>query len=65
MLNISINIGDVSTEITTDVILSFDAIESLLSRAVQSTLQSYLSLPEKDRLASLGLDSEAFDEDDD
>jgi hypothetical protein len=65
MLNISINIGDVCTEITTDVILSFDAIESLLSRAVASTLQSYLALPEKDRLASLGLDSEVDDEDDD
>ena len=64
MLNISINIGDVSTEITTDVTLSFDAIESLLSRAVASTLQSYLSLPEKDRLASLGLDCEEDDEDD-
>jgi len=65
VLNIAINIGDVSTEITTDVSLSFDAIESLLSRAVASTLQSYLSLPEKDRLASLGLDGETFDEDDD
>jgi len=64
MLNISINIGDVCTEITTDVILSFDAIESLLSRAVASTLQSYLALPEKDRLASLGLDCEEDDEDD-
>ncbi len=35
MLNITISIGDVETEMTTDQNLSFDAIESLLNRAVQ------------------------------
>jgi hypothetical protein len=51
MLNISIKILDVSTEINTDQNLSFDAIDSVVSRAVQSTLQAYLSLPIEDRLA--------------
>jgi hypothetical protein len=50
----------------TDQALSFDAIESLLNRAVQSTVQSYLSLPQEDRLAALGLDtSEDDDEEED
>ena len=57
MLKIIINIGDVATELMTDQALSFDAIESLLNRAVQSTVQSYLSLPAEDRLAALGLDT--------
>lgn len=48
---ITIKIGDVSTEINTDQNLSFDAIDSVINRAVQSTLQSYLSLPAEDRLA--------------
>tara|TARA_R110000822_G_scaffold1273_9_gene5805 strand:+ start:1919 stop:2119 length:201 start_codon:yes stop_codon:yes gene_type:complete len=65
MLAISISIGDVSTDISTDVVLSFDAIESLLSRAVTSTLQSYLALPERDRMASLGLDTDDLDDDED
>jgi hypothetical protein len=66
MLKIIINIGDVATELMTDQALSFDAIESLLNRAVQSTVQSYLSLPQEDRLAALGLDtSEDDDEEDD
>ena len=64
MLAISISIGDVSTDISTDVVLSFDAIESLLSRAVTSTLQSYLALPERDRMASLGLDVDDMNDDD-
>jgi len=64
MLELRINIGDVSTEMQTDANLSFDDIESLLSRAVASTLQSYLSLPIEDRLASLGLDADDDDEDD-
>ena len=58
MLNISISIGDVETEMTTDQNLSFDAIESLLNRAVAATLQSYLSLPVEDRLASFGTDDD-------
>lgn len=62
MLELRINIGDVSTEMLTDANLSFDDIETLLSRAVKSTLDSYLSLPIEDRLASLGLDDD--DEDD-
>jgi hypothetical protein len=66
MLKIIINIGDVATELMTDQALSFDAIESLLNRAVQSTVQSYLSLPAEDRLAALGLDtSEDDDEEED
>jgi hypothetical protein len=43
---------------TTDQNLSFDAIDSLLSRAVQATLQSYLSLPAEDRLAGFGMDED-------
>jgi hypothetical protein len=62
MLSITISIGDVVTDITTDVSLSFDAIESLLNRAVTSTLQSYLSLPKEDRLAAFGSD---YDDDGD
>jgi len=66
MLKIIINIGDVATELMTDQSLSFDAIESLLNRAVQSTVSSYLSLPTEDRLAALGLDtSEDDDEEED
>jgi hypothetical protein len=65
MLKIMINIGDVATELTTDQSLSFDAIESLLSRAVQATLQSYLSLPTEDRLAALGLDTSDDDDEED
>lgn len=65
-LNIRIKIGDVSTEMTTDSNLSFDAIESLLTRAVHATLQSYLALPEKDRLAAYhyGADDSGDDEED-
>jgi hypothetical protein len=62
VLELRINIGDVSTEMLTDANLSFDDIESLLSRAVKSTLDSYLSLPVEDRLASLGFDDDEDDE---
>ena len=62
MLKIIINIGDVATELMTAQALSFDAIESLLNRAVQSTVQSYLSLPAEDRLAALGLDTSDDDD---
>jgi len=65
MLERRINIGDVSTEMLTDANLTFDDIESLLSRAVASTLQSYLSLPMEDRLASMGLETDDEFEDDD
>lgn len=66
-LNIKINIYDVSTEMVTDADLTFDAIETLLTRAVHATLQSYLALPEKDRLAAYhyGSDAGGDDEDDD
>lgn len=66
-LNIKINIYDVSTEMITDANLTFDAIETLLTRAVHATLQSYLALPEKDRLAAYhyGSDADDFDDEDD
>jgi len=62
MLSITISIGDVESEMTTDQNLSFDAIESLLNRAVNATLQCYLSLPAEDRLATFGTDDEDDDE---
>lgn len=65
MLDLRINIGDISTELKTDTTLTFDDIESLLSRAVKSTLDAYLSLPIQDRLASLGLDHSDDDEEED
>lgn len=63
-LNIKINIYDVSTEMITDANLTFDAIETLLTRAVNATLQSYLALPEKDRLAAYHFGDDEFDDDD-
>jgi len=65
VLSIKIKIMDIETEIQTDQNLSFDAIDSLLNRAVQSTLQSYLSLPVEDRLAPYTLYNEQQDEIDD
>lgn len=65
MLNIVIKIGDVATEISTDQNLSFDAIDSVINRAVQSTLQSYLSLPTEDRLAPYSNYSDVDDDDED
>lgn len=65
MLSIKIKILDIETEIQTDQNLSFDAIDSLLNRAVQSTLQSYLSLPIEDRLAPYKLYNEQHDDIDD
>lgn len=41
MINISVSIGDVTTEITTDSVLSFDAIDTLLNRATISALTAY------------------------
>jgi hypothetical protein len=43
MLNISVAIGEVVTEVMTDQQLSFEGIESLLSRATASTLHAYNS----------------------
>jgi len=65
MLNLKIAIGDVSTEITTDMQLSFDGVETMLNRAINSTLQSYLSLPEADRLASFTGEYPEIEEDED
>jgi hypothetical protein len=64
MLTINISIGDVATDLTTDANLSFDAIETLLTRAAATTLQAYLSLPEKDRLASFRMDDDEEGDDD-
>lgn len=64
MLNITISIGEVETEMTTDESLHFDAIESLLTRAVQSTLTMYMSLPVNDRMASLGLETDDEEDED-
>lgn len=64
MLNITISIGEVGTELTTDEPLHFDAIETLLTRAVQSTLTMFLSLPVNDRLASLGLETDDEEDED-
>lgn len=64
MLNLNISIGEVSTEMTTDESLNFEAIETLLTRAVQSTLMMFTSLPANDRLASLGLDTDDDEEED-
>ena len=41
MIQIAVSIGDVCTDILTDQVLSFDAIESIMNRATQSTLQAY------------------------
>jgi hypothetical protein len=41
MINISVSIGDVITEITTDSVLSFDGIDTLLNRATISALTAY------------------------
>jgi hypothetical protein len=46
---ISVSIGDVCTEVSTDQAISFDAIETLLSRASTSSLNAYAlysSMPE-------------------
>ena len=41
MIEIAVCIGDVDTHIVTDQVLSFDAIDSLLSRAANATLMAY------------------------
>jgi hypothetical protein len=58
MLSIAVTIGDVSTDIMTDQILSFDAVESLLTRATNSTLDAY------NRYVIAEEDLEAIQEDD-
>ena len=58
MLSIAVTIGDVSTDIMTDQILSFDAVETLLTRATNSTLDAY------NRYVVVNEDLEAIQEDD-
>jgi len=41
VINIAVSIGEVSTEVMTDQQLSFDAIDTLLTRATTSTLDAY------------------------
>jgi hypothetical protein len=41
VLSISVSIGEVTTDIMTDHQMSFDAIETLLTRATNSTLEAY------------------------
>ena len=57
-LNISLSIGQVETELTTDEALSFDAIESILNRNVQALLVMFNSLSTEDRIYALGLDAD-------
>ena len=58
MLSIGVTIGDVSTDIMTDQQLSFDAVETLLKRATDSTLDAY------NRYVVVNEDLEAIQEDD-
>ena len=55
-LNISLSIGEVETELTTDEALSFDAIESILNRTVNALLIMFNSLSAEARQYALGLD---------
>ena len=64
-LNISISIGEVSTEINTDQSMSFDAIESMLNRSVSAVLVLFNSMDPKDRQYALGLDADANDDETD
>lgn len=43
MIQITVSIGDVCTDIVTDQALSFDGIETLLNRATQASLVAYNS----------------------
>ena len=49
-LTVNMSIGALQTEVMTDQDLSFDAIESVLSRAVKATLDAYMSLPDEERM---------------
>lgn len=63
-LNLSISIGAIQTQVNTDQSLSFDAIESILTRTVKSTLEAYMSLPPEERERVM-FDSDVSDDDDD
>lgn len=68
MLRISLSIGALQSELETDQQMSFDAIESVLTRTVTSTLNAYMSLPEQERMRviyDVFSDIDADDEDDD
>ena len=70
MLRISLSIGALETELETDTPLSFDAIESVMTRAVQSTVNAYMSLPQEERMRVIydvfsGAGEDDDDEDDD
>lgn len=43
MIQITVSIGDVCTDIVTDQALSFDGVETLLNRATQASLIAYNS----------------------
>lgn len=58
MLSIAVTIGDVSTDIMTDQQMSFEGIETLLTRATNSTLDAY------NRYCIADEDLEAVQEDD-
>jgi hypothetical protein len=58
MLSIAVTVGDVSTDIVTDQPMSFDAIETLLTRATNSTLDAY------NRYCVVNEDLESLTEDD-
>jgi hypothetical protein len=58
MLSIAVSIGDVSTDIMTDQQMSFEGIETLLTRATNSTLDAY------NRYVIVEEDLEAIQEDD-
>lgn len=65
-LTVSMSIGALQTELDTDQDLSFDAIESILTRAVRSTLDAYMSLPLEERMRVIyDVFSGHDDEDDD
>ena len=63
-LEISVHIGAVGTELMTDQELSFDAIETLLTRVVHSSLNAYTSLSDADKDRVLDFDSLGDDDDD-
>lgn len=58
MLSIAVTIGDVSTDIMTDQQMSFEGIETLLTRATNSTLDAY------NRYCLANEDLESLQEDD-
>lgn len=65
-LKVTMSIGALQTEVDTDQDLSFDAIESILTRAVRSTLDAYMALPPEERMRVIyDVFSDADDEDDD